>query len=180
MTTRPNLMQLDGTSSLGNMLGLAKSLIFRSHSVVQTKKITPTMPKRKGSVIAAVLADLLSGAAIDSIDWADELGTTRLKDQISNLRKRHGWEAIESISVARATADGRVQWVMQYFMPSGVIDFYKNEKTRIWINEVRSVRRNKRADVKGVERRAMRCALKKFNERFEAIESRMPDERGGA
>lgn len=180
MTKQSNLMHIDGTSTLGNMLGLAKSLIFRSQPVVPTKKITPTLPKRKGSVIAAVLAELLSGASVNNIEWADTLGSSRLKDHISNLRKRHGWEAIQPYSVARATADGRVQWVMQYWMPLGVLKLHDNKETRIWINEVRSIRRSKRADFKGAEMRASRCNARKLNERIQAVESRMAAERGRA
>lgn len=180
MTTRLNLMQLDGTSMLGNMLGLAKSFISRSEPVVQTKKVAPTLPNRKGSAIAAVLAMMLSGKNVNSIDEADALGSSRLKDHISNLRKRYGWDAIESMPVAVPTADGRVQWVMQYWLPLRVISLHDSDETRKWINVVRSTRHTKKADYKGAEIRARRSNLRKLNQRLDAIEARTLGDRGSA
>lgn len=180
MTKQSNLMQIDGSSPLGNMHGLAKSLIFRSQPVVLPKKITPTMPKRKGSAIAAVLAKLLSGEELNCIDQADDLGSSRLKDHISNLRKRHGWEAIESTPVAIATADGRVQWVMEYGMPLSFIKLHNSEETRIWINEVQSMRRSKRAEYKTAELRALLATLEKLLQLLDATNASSVSERGGA
>lgn len=185
MTKQLNLMHIDGTSTLGNMLGLAKSFIFRLQpvvptNVVSTKKVAPTLPKRKGSAIAAVLAMMLSGKDVNCIDVADALGSSRLKDHISNLRKRYGWDAIESMPVAIPTADGRVQWVLQYWLPLRVISSHSSEETQNWINEVRSIRSSKKADYKGAEIRARRFNLKKLNQRLDAIEARMLDDRGRA
>lgn len=180
MTKQSHLMQIDGSSPLGNMLGLAKSLIFRSQPVVLPKKITPTMPKRKGSAIAAVLAKLLSGEELNCIDQADDLGSSRLKDHISNLRKRHGWEAIESMPVAIATADGRVQWVMEYGMPLSFIKLHNTEETRIWINEVQSMRRSKRAEYKTAELRALLATSEKLLQLLDATNANSVSERGGA
>lgn len=179
MTKQSHQMQIDGTSTLGNMLGLAKSFIFRSQPVVLPKKITPTMPKRKGSAIAAVLAALLSGKEINCIELAVDLGSSRLKDHISNLRKRYGWEAIESMPVAKATADGRVQWVMEYWMPLSFIKLHNTEETRIWINEVQSIRRSKRAEYKTAELLACIANSKRLLQLLEATNGSTVSERGG-
>lgn len=178
MTTRINLLQLDGATTLNHYMNLARNFFNRSQPMVAVAKNAPTLPKRKGSAIAAVLAKLLSGAVLNSIDQADELGSSRLKDHISNLRKRHGWEAIQSFSVATATVDGRVQWVMQYWIPAWKLELHTNEQSRIWIDQVRSIRATKRADFKGAERRATRCNSRKLNKRIELLEARILGKRG--
>lgn len=180
MTNQSNLMYIDGSSTLGNMLSLAKRFIFRPQPVVPTKKVVPTLPKRKGSAIASVLAMLLTGKIVNCIDQADALGSSRLKDHISNLRKRYGWVAIESMPVAMATADGRVQRVMQYQLPPELISTYKSEETQNWIKEVRSIRRSKKADYKSAEIRARWSNLRKLNQRLDAVLALTSDDRGRA
>ena len=144
------------------------------------KKLNPTMPTRKGSAIAAVLAELLSGKKVNCIEQADDIGSSRLKDHISNLRKRHGWEVIASRPVARATVDGRVQWVMEYWMPFDVVDLHNNEQTRIWINEVQSIRRSKRAEYKLADILAGMSNIRRNNQLLDAIYASTVSERGGA
>lgn len=178
MTNQSNLLHIDGTSTLGNMLSLAKRIIFRPQPEVQTKKVAPSLPKRKGSAIASVLAMLLTGKIINCIDQADALGSSRLKDHISNLRKRYGWHEIKAIPVAIPTADGRVQRVMQYLLPDEAISSYKNEEVQNWINEVRSIRRSKKADRKGAQIRARRSNLRRLNQRLDAILAITSDVRG--
>jgi hypothetical protein len=168
MNTRSNLMQLDGVPSLSHYYKMVRSFLHRSQVIEPTKKIIPVLPKRKSSVIATVLADLLSGGVINSIDSADDLSTTRLKDNISTLRKRYGWEAIESSPVAKATADGRVQWVSQYWLPINIIDAHSNEQTRNWIKEVRVARGNKRANYKFAKERARASLARKIEARRQA------------
>lgn len=180
MTTLPNLMQLDGTSTLDNVPDIVKRFFSRSQSVVPTEKITPSMPKRKGSAIAAVLVELLSGKEVNCIEQADALGSSRVKDHISNLRKRHGWEAIESMPKAIATSDGRVQWIMRYWIPLSVIKLHDSEKTRIWISEVQSIRRSQRAEYKDAEIRACLSNLRKGKQLLDAIDACKVSERGGA
>jgi hypothetical protein len=147
---------------------------------VPTEKITPIKPKRKGSAIAAVLAELLSGKRVNCIEQADELGSSRLKDHISNLRKRHGWEVIESSPVAVATSDGRVQWVMEYWMPLNVIKLHQSEATQIWMNEVQSIRNIQRAEYKLAEILACASNLRRSNRLLDAYYASIVSERGSA
>lgn len=171
MNTRLNLMQLDGAPSLSHYFKVVRNFLYRSQVIEPTKKIVPVLPKRKSSVIASVLADLLSGGVINSIDSADDLSTTRLKDNISTLRKRYGWEAIESSPVAKATADGRVQWVSQYWLPINIIDTHSDEQTRNWIKEVRAARGKKRANYKFAKERAKSSHALKIEARMRAARS---------
>lgn len=136
--------------------------LFRS--APQTKPVTkpiPTMPTRKSSVVASVLADLLSEYVINSIDGVSDLPTSRLKDHISTLRKRYGWDAIASCRIAKATRDGRVQWVTQYWIPIDVLDTLSLEQTHKWISEVRKTRRANRMCFKDAQQRAKACNARK-------------------
>jgi hypothetical protein len=162
MNTRSNLLQPKGEPILSHYYKVVRDFLLPSQVIEPTKKIDRVLPKRKGSVIASVLADMLGGAVINSVDSADDLSTTRLKDNISNLRKRHGWDVIESSKVAKATPDGRVQWVTQYWLPMKVIQAYCNEQTRDWIKGVRSARSIKRANFKNATERARAIHARKI------------------
>jgi hypothetical protein len=119
----------------------------------------PTFPARKGTVIAAVLAELLKGRMLNCISTAQEMQTSRLKDQIASLRKRYGWRSICSNSIAIHTKDGRVQWVSQYWLPITAPDRIDTAEIGTWIKAVEFERDLKRRRIRSDRQKAGACKV---------------------
>lgn len=138
------------------------SLIARK---VLAKKLPATqigkLPTRKGSVVAMVLAKLLKGQKVNSIELAAEAQTSRLKDVVVSLRQQHGWGAIRSERIAMGTADGRVQSVAQYWLPSDALVGVDLVKIAAWTKAVDHERYVLRLNVKYAQRRAKACNARK-------------------
>lgn len=138
------------------------SLIARK---VRAKKLPATqigkLPTRKGSVVATVLDKLLKGQKVNSIELAAEAQTSRLKDVVASLRQQHGWGAIRSERIALGTADGRVQWVAQYWLPSDVLVGVDQAQIEAWTKAVDRERYVQRLNAKHAQRRAKACNARK-------------------
>ena len=138
-----------------------KSLLnFISHyGRIKKNPITQigTLPARKSSVVALVLAKLLSGQKVNAVDIAVEAQTSRVKDLVGSLRKQHGWASICSERIAVATADGRVQWLYQYWLPVDVLDQTRTHQTLEWINAVFESRRTSKLNSRYAKVRAQAC-----------------------
>ena len=115
------------------------------------------LPSRKGSVVASILAKLLQGQKVNSIELAAEAQTSRLKDLIASLRQQHGWGAIRSERIALGTDDGRVQWVAQYWLPSDALVGVDLVKIAAWTEAVDRERNVQRLNAKHAQRRAKAC-----------------------
>lgn len=131
-------------------------------------KVATTLPTRKGAAVASVLADLLSGGVLNGVDMADEIHSSRLKDHISTLRHRHGWTTIESSQIAKATKDGRVQWVKQYWLPIETLDGLDQKVVNAWVAEVRHIRAEKRIAYEQAQRRSIAANARKREQRWQA------------
>lgn len=138
------------------------SLIARK---VRAKKLPATqigkLPTRKGSVVATVLAKLLKGQKLNSIELAAETQTSRLKDVVASLRQQHGWGAIRSERIALGTADGRVQWVSQYWLSADALLEIDQSEIAAWTKAVERERYVQRMNVKRAHRRAKACNARK-------------------
>lgn len=120
-----------------------------------------TFPKRKTAVVALVLAKLLAGQKVNAIEFVAEAQTSRVKDLVASLRQHHGWGAICSEKVALATADGRVQWVHQYWLPEEVIIESCTNQTLEWVRQVLDSRRLSHKGRARAKRRAYACNSRK-------------------
>lgn len=118
-------------------------------------------PARKSSLVSLVLAKLIVGEKLNSVDFAVQANTSRLKDLIASLRKQYGWCSIESNSIAKATPDGRVQWVSQYWLPHNLLDILNTPSNDGWVKSVCKVHRFRKLHAKAAFNRAMACNAKK-------------------
>ncbi len=148
--------------------------LFSLLSRTKTPKSQPSssigiVPKRKSCLTSLVLAKLIAGEKLNSVDFALQANTGRLKDLIASLRKKHGWGAIESGSLAKATSDGRVQWVSQYWLPQDLVDILNTPIISDWVKCVRQVHRVRRLHSQFAFSRAIACNAKK-NVRLTHIE----------
>lgn len=85
-----------------------------------TLVVTPTFPRRTNTVTAEVLARLLRGETLTSLDTVFNSSTTRLGAFIFTLSSDYRWE-IESEPFAAACKDGRVAWPHKYYLRREVI-----------------------------------------------------------
>ena len=122
---------------------------------------TGTFPKRKATAVALVLAKLLTGQKVNAIEFVAEAQTSRVKDLVASLRHHHGWGAICSEKVALGTADGRVQWVHQYWLPEDVVVESRSDQTLEWVRQVLYARRLGRKGIARAKRRAKACNTRK-------------------
>lgn len=128
-----------------------------SSAIQQEGSIVPVFayPDRKNSVTAEVLATLLEGERMTGIDAVSESSTTRLAAITHYLRDRYSWP-IEKESLATGCRDGRVTWVVRYFMHPDVIGQAMKDGAAQWMQEVRQARKALRAKVGDAMRRAKR------------------------
>ena len=117
---------------------------------------TGGLPSRKNTVTADVLARLLNGERLTSLDTVYEASTTRLGAFIFRLASDYGWQ-IESIDKAAGCNDGRVAWVSEYFLPAEVITRAEAAGAAAWCAEVRAERRKRRAHTAQAKREAIRA-----------------------
>lgn len=113
-------------------------------------------PARKNTVTADVLARLLNGERLTSLDTVYEASTTRLGAFTFRLRDDYGWQ-IETLPTACGCNDGRVSWVHEYFLPAEVITCALAAGAAEWCAEVRAERRKRRAHAAQAKREAIRA-----------------------
>ena len=139
------------------MKSLLNFISLRGRAKTRPITLIGALPARKSSVVALVLAKLLSGQKVNAIDIALEAQTSRVKDLVSTLRKQHGWGSICSEKIAVGTYDGRVQWVCQYWLPIDVLDQSRTHLTLEWVNAVFESRRIMKLNSRYAKRRAQAC-----------------------
>jgi hypothetical protein len=119
-------------------------------------------PVKQNTVTADVLARLLTGERLTSLDTVYEASTTRLGAVVFYLEKDYGWP-IQSIDKAAGCKDGRVAWVSEYFLPAEIISFAMTTGAGEWCTKVRAARRARRAHAAQAQRDASRAnAARKY------------------
>ena len=113
-------------------------------------------PVGQNTVTADVLARLLAGERLTSLDAVYEASTTRLGAVVFYLASDYGWQ-IQSIDKAAGCKDGRVAWVSEYFMPAEIIGSAMATGASEWCDKVRTARNKRRAHAAQARREASRA-----------------------
>ncbi len=114
------------------------------------------LPVKQNTVTADVLARLLVGERLTSLDTVYEASTTRLGAVVFYLAKEYGWQ-IESIDKAAGCKDGRVAWVSEYFLPADLIACAMAVGAGDWCTQVRAARCKRRTQAAQARREADRA-----------------------
>jgi len=128
-----------------------------------TANYTPgQLPKKRNTVVAAVLASLLESRAMTGMESVFKQSTTRLGAVIHYLENKYDWQ-IPRRDVATGTSDGRVANVSAYWLPQATIAKAFDAGAREWIESVKAARaeRRKQSDKCKVDA-AQRNARKHF------------------
>ena len=112
-------------------------------------------PAKLATVTAEVLARLLAGEKLTSLDGVREASTTRLGAVVFYLKNEYGWP-IEAADKAAGCRDGRVSWVAEYAMPPDSIAAAMAAGAAVWCAEVRRARAALRANAAQASRFAER------------------------
>ena len=113
-------------------------------------------PVKQNTVTADVLARLLAGESLTSLDTVYEASTTRLGAVVFYLANDYGWQ-IESIDKAAGCKDGRVAWVSEYFIPAEIVTRAMAAGAGEWCVTVRDARNKRRANAAQAKREASRA-----------------------
>jgi len=115
-----------------------------NEGAVGTANYTPGgLPKRKNTVVAAVLASLLESRAMTGMESVFKQSTTRLGAVIHYLENKYDWH-IDRRDVATGTNDGRVASVSAYWLPQATIARAFDAGAREWIESVKTARAERR------------------------------------
>jgi hypothetical protein len=113
-----------------------------------------SFPSRHASACAEVLARLLRGQSLTSIDIVFEASTTRCAAHVHHLRNKHGWP-IETEERLHACDDGRTTTISIYRLPAAAIELARAAGSEKWIADVEAARAAQRARAgEAVERAA--------------------------
>ena len=113
-------------------------------------------PVKQNTVTADVLARLLAGERLTSLDTVYDASTTRLGAVVFYLANDYGWP-IQSIDKAAGCKDGRVAWVSEYFLPAEIITRAVAAGAGEWCVTVRAARNKRRANAAQARREASRA-----------------------
>ena len=113
-------------------------------------------PAKQNTVTADVLARLLAGERLTSLDTVYDASTTRLGAVVFYLANDYGWQ-IQSIDKAAGCNDGRVAWVSEYFMPAEIIVRAMTAGAGEWCAKVKAARRKRRAHAAQARHEASRA-----------------------
>ena len=113
-------------------------------------------PVKQNTVTADVLARLLNGERLTSLDTVYEASTTRLGAVVFYLVNTYGWQ-IESIDKAAGCKDGRVAWVSEYFISNDTRTHALAAGAGQWCAAVRAARTKRRAHAAQARREASRA-----------------------
>ena len=110
-------------------------------------------PQKPASACAEVLARLLAGEVLTSVDTLEQCSTMRAAAHVGYLKTRYGW-AIEGEPRAVGCTDGRCVEVASYRLPSEVIQAARAAGASRWIAQVKQARAALRARAAAAYRRA--------------------------
>jgi hypothetical protein len=103
-------------------------------------------PKRRDTLRAEVLADLLTGEEPTAMQAVRSFSTTRLADHVFALREM-GWP-IETGELTMDTKDGRVAKVAAYKLSAAVIAAARSVGAAEFCSSVRTARQARRAGLR--------------------------------
>lgn len=101
--------------------------------------IVGTLPRRKDTVRAAVLAALLESSELTGMESVFEQSTTRLSAVVHALETDYGW-SISRRELVVDTKDGRTVSIVAYSLPPATIEQALAMGARPWIDEVKAAR----------------------------------------
>lgn len=103
------------------------------------------MPRRRGTIVAGVLARLIEGGSpLTAWDGVEEFRTRHLDKAVRSLKLGYGWP-IESIVFPTYKRDGTIYYVTGYKLPQGAIDYaYRTLDAKFWIQTVKLAQAAKR------------------------------------
>jgi hypothetical protein len=103
------------------------------------------MPRRRGTIVAGVLARLLEGGSpLTAWDGVEEFRTRHLDKAVRSLKLEYGWP-IESIVFPTYKRDGTIYYVTGYKLPQRAIDYaYRTLDAQFWIQTVKLAQTAKR------------------------------------
>lgn len=113
-----------------------------------------TFLSKHDGVSAEILARLLSGERLTSLDAVDCASTTRLASRIHYI-KGCGWP-IKKTEKATGCCDGRLAWVAEYYMPGAIITKAKQADAATWCANVKKARLALRANATQAKQEARR------------------------
>lgn len=112
--------------------------------VLEQLHCTGNLPAQQSTVVAEVLADLLDGRHISSLNAVYASNTTRLASAIHQLS--HEWEwVIERYDKRVSTRDGRSPEVRLYYLSPECIAQAMARGAAHWVRQVREARADKRS-----------------------------------
>ena len=117
--------------------------------------IPGTFPTRKETVTAEVLARLLNGERLTSLEAVSEASTTRLSAVVHYLLTEYRWP-IEKADKAAGCRDGRVAWVAEYSLHRDAIAAAVEAGAAAWCSEVRAARLRLRMEAPRARKAAAR------------------------
>jgi hypothetical protein len=126
-----------------------------------------TLPTKRATVIAEVLARLLAGERLTGMVAVFDASTTRLSDVVFRLQRDYGW-TIERADKAAGCKDGRVATVSVYWLAPEAVAKAVAAGAAAWCAEVRVARlqlRMKAAQARRAAERANRVLSKRYNPR---------------
>lgn len=132
-------------------------------SAVNNCDSTPgTLPHRRNTVTAAVLAGLLESNTLTGMDSVFKQSTTRLGAVIHRLERDYGWR-IERRDMATGTNDGRIASISAYWLPQATIAQAFEAGARDWVESVKVARAARRKESEKCKAQAVRLnASRKF------------------
>ena len=122
-------------------------------------------PARKNTVTADVLARLLNGERLTSLDAVHEVSTTRLGAVKFSLEETHGWN-IRATDKAAGCNDGRLAWIVEYHLHPEAIEKAMAAGAGAWCEGVRKARLERRRKAAQAIREAARVNEARRNQRF--------------
>jgi len=112
-------------------------------------------PNKTDSVCAEVLVRLLNYERLTGLDAVGAANTTRLAAVVHYLASEYGW-TIERTNLAAGCSDGRVSWVVEYWLPAGAVSRAMDEGAGKWCADVRAARAALKAKVPEARQEAER------------------------
>ena len=113
-------------------------------SAADTANYTPgKLPKRKNTVVAAVLASLLESKSLTGMESVFKQSTTRLGAVIFYLENKYDWQ-IPRRDMATGTSDGRIASISAYWLPQATIASAFDAGALDWIESVKAARTERR------------------------------------
>lgn len=114
-----------------------------------------TLPSRRNTVRAAVLAAMLESDVMTGMDSVFKQSTTRLGAVIYALEHEYGWR-IERRDIATGTNDGRIATIAAYWLPQATIAKAFEADARQWVDGVNAARAERRKESEKCKAQAVR------------------------